>query len=58
MLELKRNLMGACGFRLAFSVVMVWLAASAVLSLMPNETPSAGGGPSSAAEVYAAWWTL
>jgi hypothetical protein len=51
MLELRRIYWTRTGLRLAFSVVMVWLAASAVLSLMPRGTPRADGNPSSAAEV-------
>ena len=51
MLELKRIYWTRTGLRLAFSVVMVWLAASAALSLMPKGQPRAGEGASSAAEV-------
>jgi hypothetical protein len=51
MLELKRIYWTRTGLRLAFSVVMVWLAASAFLLLMPKGTPRASEGPSSAAEV-------
>jgi hypothetical protein len=51
MLELKRIYWTRTGLRLAFSVVMVWLAASAALSLMPKGTPREGEVPSSAAEV-------
>lgn len=51
MLELKRIYWTRTGLRLAFSVVVVWLAASAALSLMLKGQPRAGEGASSAAEV-------
>ena len=51
MQELGRIYWTRQGLRLAYSAVMVWLAISVMTALMPKESPAAGAGPSSAAEV-------
>ncbi|WP_461189380.1 HNH endonuclease [Arthrobacter sp. Z4-13] len=51
MQELGRIYWTRHGLRLGYTAVMVWLAVSVMMALMPKGTPAGGTAPSSAAEV-------